>query len=384
MSNAVLVTGATGFVGRHFVVTLLENYPTAVAICLARSHGHMTAADRVLASLEKACDDNCCSQVFEGIRDRVITIDANIVSPDSIGHAQVLERVKYLKPSQVWHCAASVAFADGPTSNVWETNILGLRNILQVAQAVGVTKFNYVSTAYVAGSMMGTIPERFHEEQAAFNNIYERSKHQAELITRQFAQQYGMRFRILRPSIVVGHSRTFKSSSPNGFYQVVNALDRCLCGISCKHPQHFMKHSLKFPFDRDANLDCIPIDLLSNYLVTLHSEVDDSKCVYHLTSGSPVSTYDLMSCVLDVLGVRQPELVREKDDMNSIDKTIYRTFGAFRPYMNSFKMFDNNNILNATKQVDGRRYLLDVGRFRDLTRAYLASRDSVQPQVCAV
>lgn len=384
MSNAVLVTGATGFVGRHFVVALLENCPTAVVICLARAYGHMTAADRVLASLEKACDDNCCPQAFERIRERVVTIEADIVSPASTWHPQVLERVKYLEPSQVWHCAASVAFADGPTNDVWKTNTLGLMNILQLAQAVGTTKFNHVSTAYVAGSMIGTIPERFHEGQEGFNNIYERSKYEAEAITRQYAQQCGMRYRILRPSIVIGHSRTFKSSSPNGFYQVVNAVDRCLRGISCKYPNHFMKHPLSFTFDRDANLDCIPIDILAKYLVNLYSEVDDAKCIYHLTSGAPVSTYDLLSCALGIMGIRQLELVRDQNAMNSIDKIVYRAFGTFRPYMNSFKMFDNSNILDVVKQVSGRRYLLDLSRFRDFTHAYLASRDSTQSQVYAV
>ncbi len=84
---------------------------------------------------------------------------------------------------------------------------------MRLAEGFGSGAFNHVSTAYVAGRLTGRIAEVDDPRPRAYNNIYEESKHLGEYIVAKDCGASAMGYRIFRPSIVIGHSRTHRSSS---------------------------------------------------------------------------------------------------------------------------------------------------------------------------
>jgi nucleoside-diphosphate-sugar epimerase len=79
-----------------------------------------------------------------------------------------------------------------------------MRSRLLSLSSSKLTRFFYVSTAYICGTTTGTIPEDGMPARNGFRNIYEETKHEAERLVRAS----GLPFTIFRPSILLGNSRT--------------------------------------------------------------------------------------------------------------------------------------------------------------------------------
>ncbi len=107
----------------------------------------------------------------------------------------------------VVHCAASVSFTL-ELEDARRINVEGTREIMQLAreaQDYGVLdRVVHVSTAYVAGERDGRARERQGDIGQDFRNTYERTKLEAE----QVVHDSGLPAAIVRPSVIVGDSKT--------------------------------------------------------------------------------------------------------------------------------------------------------------------------------
>ena len=146
----------------------------------------------------------------------------------------IRDRVVELFGAEFWHCAASLQYQDRHRVQIEKTNVTGTANALHLAKQACSPVFNMMSTAYVAGSRQGNI--RAEAPDIAYaNNCYERSKIMAE----QQVLDSGITARIMRPSVVIGHSKTYHSISADGLYGFIrnltkfrNALERTQVGLS--------------------------------------------------------------------------------------------------------------------------------------------------------
>lgn len=105
---------------------------------------------------------------------------------------------------EVWHIAASTAFDESRRAEIEEANLIGTRNVLNFVKKRDVGKFFYMSTAYIAGLEKGVIPEGRVSHNSGFKNPYEETKYVCD----QRVQDSGLPFIVIRPSIIIGDSRT--------------------------------------------------------------------------------------------------------------------------------------------------------------------------------
>ena len=152
------------------------------------------------------------------------------------------------------HCAASVSFTL-ELEDARRINVEGTREIMQLAreaQDYGVLdRVVHVSTAYVAGERGGRARERQGDVGQDFRNTYERTKLEAE----QVVHDSGLPAAIVRPSVIVGDSKTGWTPCFNVIYWPLQAFSRGLFD--------------PIPGDPDAPIDIVPVDVVADALLEL-------------------------------------------------------------------------------------------------------------------
>ncbi|MDQ8043742.1 MAG: SDR family oxidoreductase [Solirubrobacteraceae bacterium] len=154
----------------------------------------------------------------------------------------------------VVHCAASVAF-DLPIEEQRAINVVGTQRVMDAAAALpGLRRFMHVSTAFVAGSHEGPFGPEDLDRGQTFRNTYEQSKFEAE----QHVAASGLPTQVVRPSIVVGDQHTGWTTSFNVIYGPLRAYAKGLMNVA--------------PGQVDAPVDLVPIDVVADGMALLLGE----------------------------------------------------------------------------------------------------------------
>ena len=163
--GAVLLTGATGFVGMELL------------------HRFLSRGERHVYALARAPDDTAAAARLPD-HPRLTAVAGDIEQP-GLGLAPETARRLTSEVTTVMHCAASVSF-DLPLPESRRVNVDGTRNVLELAERCErLDRLSYVSTAYVAGEPAGVFGEDQLDVGQRFRNSYERSKFEAELMLRE-------------------------------------------------------------------------------------------------------------------------------------------------------------------------------------------------------
>jgi len=252
----IFLTGATGFLGTQLVQELLRTLPAARLALLVRSGKGKSAEERAQAIVP----------VAERSRVQVVAGD---VSQSNCG----LDRATYdqlaSETTRVIHSAATVRF-DHSLDEARRMNVGGTRNVLDfAASARQVRSFVYVGTAYVAGQRTGLIREDELNVGQVFRNTYEQTKSEAEALVRS---RFGsLPCVVLRPSIIVGDSRTGVTSSFKMMYWPLKIYARRLWRTVPGYP--------------DAVLDIVPVDFVASAVARLAFDDAARSTAVHLCAG---------------------------------------------------------------------------------------------------
>jgi long-chain acyl-CoA synthetase len=230
----ILVTGSTGFLGARLVHELLDLYPAASLALLVRARPGQSPLQRVAAFLPARHLPRV--QVFSG----------DVTLPDCGLSPQDYSRLAR-SVTRVIHSAATVRF-DHSLAEASQINVEGTRRILDfAARAPDLASFTYVGTAYVAGDRTGLVREDELDAGQRFRNTYEQTKCQAEALVR--SRLAAIPTIIVRPSIIVGDSRTGVTTSFKMMYWPLKIYARRLWRTVPGHP--------------DAVLDIVPVDYVA-------------------------------------------------------------------------------------------------------------------------
>jgi thioester reductase-like protein len=282
----VVLSGATGFLGGEVLARLLVDREEPVYV-LIRASDDGAARRRLHETLTNLLGDPAPWSR------RAIAVPADLTR-EGLGLSR--HRLEWLAERCAWmvHCAASVSFTLGMDESR-AVNVAGTRRMLELAslaQARGTLRcFTHVSTAYVAGTHEGTFGERDLDLGQEHRNPYERTKLEAELAVRE--QGGELPIQVMRPSIVVGDSRSGWTPAFNVLYWPLKAFARG------SYPA--------LPASRTAPVDVVPVDYVADGLLELGARPGTT---YHLTAGDRASTVgELVELACDHLGRPAPRLL---------------------------------------------------------------------------
>ncbi len=201
------VTGATGFIGRRLVEKLLRRPDAAVYYLILQ---------RELPMVETIC------QRWGAAADRTIPVIGDLTLPHLGLSVTDLARLK----GQIQHLFHLAAIYDlkASTEIQEKVNVSGTRNVVAVAEIIEAGCFHLISSIAAAGLYDGVFREDMFEEAEALDHPYYRTKHESEGIVRR---EYTRPWRIYRPGIVVGDSRTGemdKIDGPYYFFKLIQKL----------------------------------------------------------------------------------------------------------------------------------------------------------------
>ena len=171
----ILISGATGIVG-HFIAQLL----------LSKGY-KLRALKRENSNTSKL-----------GVHPNLEWFEAEVGDIDSLKKA--FDGIEY-----VVHCAAIVSFHQKDKEQMFEVNIAGTANMVNMALDNNIKKFVHISSVAALGRKEGqeVINENAKWEESKYNSNYAKSKHLGELEVWR-GQEEGLNGVILNPSIVLG------------------------------------------------------------------------------------------------------------------------------------------------------------------------------------
>jgi len=265
-----LITGATGFLGREILRSLLARDGEIRLIALIRAGDDLT--------LERRRQDLVRSlPIAHGRRVSVVRGDMTkarlgLSPPD---YAALTERV-----DRVIHVAATTHFAL-PLPEARRRNVGGTTQALLLCRRIRAQgregRLDYVSTAYVAGDRTGVVFENELDVGQGFRNTYEQSKFEAERLCRDTGGE--LPIAIYRPSIIVGHSVSGETTSYKALYWPIQVL------IPFYLRRRVVTGLVPLPVNRECSLDIVPVDYVANSVATLFSSPEAAGRCYHLAAG---------------------------------------------------------------------------------------------------
>ena len=263
------ITGASGFIGRRLVKKLLAREGS------------------VIYFLVRAVDQNSLDNLYEfwdftpAEKSRVIPVVGDLTEP-GLGIPTVDCKKLGKKTTHFFHLAAIYDLTANAESQL-KVNVQGTRNAVQFAESIGAKHFHLFSSIASAGMFEGLFCEDMFEEAEGLDHPYFKTKHDSEGIVRR---ECSIPWRIYRPAIVVGDSRTGemdKIDGPYYFFKLIQKMRKML-------PTWMPTIGIE-----GGRINVVPVDFVVKAVDHIaHLKGEDGKC-FHLVDPTPMRVGDLLN-----------------------------------------------------------------------------------------
>jgi len=332
MLNHICVTGATGFVGSHFVRAWQSAHPGTVHT-LVRPNAQSNGEQRLFAALETA--RRASGEPCEAPYSNIDCLEADVCLPLCGLTPEAVSGLRTRAIDTFWHFASDLRFEAHYREQLRVTNVEGAGHALDLAVAIGAKRFVYISTAYVCGRAGGLIEEHLSARDQGFSNDYEASKAQAEQRVVDRCQALGLALTILRPSIVLGPRKTKSlEGAETGLFSLVHAV------LWIKSLQSRRTAPARVAALPEAEINFVPVDcVVSDMMALAHTGFGD-QMIYHLTSRSCPTVSACWQALSSVIGLSSIVLVEPGSfDPSPIEHLVVRRLGFFMSYLDVERTF---------------------------------------------
>jgi thioester reductase-like protein len=349
-AGAVLVLGATGFIGREVARRLLLRGRRVVA--LARGQDDEAARDRVGRAVGAAAGG------------RLEVVRGDLTLPGcGLGDSAVRRLREQVET--VLHCAGDTSFQPETMGSFRAGHIDGPRELALRLHGSRLARWGHLSTAYVCGRRSGTVGESEADVGQSFHNPYERIKLESEMSIRVTGRRLGLGVTVFRPSIVVGEGSDTVGAGPSllffGLIRIVAALAQQSGGGDV---------SLRLPLAPRARLNIVPVEYVADAVVTLVAHPEAADQTFHLVAEGGLNQ-EMVDTISERCGISGVVLVDPRrgalDAPSPIEARIDRMLAGYRDYLAQELRFDDRNARRLLDRLGVARPQLSAEALRRLT-----------------
>jgi NAD(P)-dependent dehydrogenase (short-subunit alcohol dehydrogenase family) len=248
------VTGATGFIGKRLVKTLLARRGATVYFLLRpESEGKVEAL----------------REYWGAGGAKAIPVYGDLTAKKLGVSADELRKLRG-KVDHMYHLAAVYDLSADAESQI-QVNIEGTRNAVEFAKAIDAGHLHHVSSIAAAGLYEGVFREDMFDEAEGLDHPYFMTKHESEKIVRKEAK---VPWTVYRPAMVVGDSTTGemdKIDGPYYFFKLIQRMRQLL-------PPWMPSVGLE-----GGRINIVPVDFVVASLDHIsHSKTELNKRCFHL------------------------------------------------------------------------------------------------------
>jgi len=260
------VTGGTGFLGRFLIGNLLKRDGTVHVLVRKESMKKFDALSKKMGWDPK----------------RVVAVAGDMTAPRcGLSPAQV----RSLSAKKIKHFFHLAAIYDLTASAAEQraANIDGTQNALDLAAALKVGCFHHTSSIAAAGLYPGVFREDMFEEAEGLDDPYLRTKHESEGLVRAETR---VKWRIYRPGMVVGHSKTGEMDKIDGPYYFFTFL---------KKLREMLPPWMPTLGIEGGRINVVPVDFVVDAMDHIaHRPKLDGHC-FHLTDPEPMRVGEVLN-----------------------------------------------------------------------------------------
>ena len=318
----VLLTGITGLVGSHIAIALLRAGHQLVA--LSRSKNAATAETRARRVL----------RLYPGFVDEIHNfaalhvVDGDIRRP-GCGLADDVRDLLVDRIDLVLHCAGQVAFAPQASPAAFDTNVDGVRHVVELADRIHCRRLIHVGTAYIEPGLRG----------GGFRTDYEHSKFDGEKVLTAETAECNITAQIVRPSIVTGDRHHGFTPTYHGIYPFLHYAATYAKDIRRADPAYWLARG--FPLTSSVNL--IPADHLAAVVLKI-AELPATDTCFNVINPKPWRVTALSKIIFEFFGIK----IQALENFNAGHETMSTTsvkaaemlLETYAPYFSSVLTLD--------------------------------------------
>ncbi len=358
----ILVTGATGFVGREITRRLLAAGRPVVALARA---GRGEPPEERLARAVGSRPDGRWLDVVEG----------DLARPQALSPSD-LARLRSTVETVI-HCAGDTTFFPEAHGAFRACHVAGPRALLQALAGGRLRRWTHVSTAFVCGRRTGRVQEHEGEVGQTFHNAYERVKLESETALRDAALALDVDVRVVRPSIVVGAAPPTAGGAPaNLFFAFIRLVT--LVGPLARGGALPMRIAAA----PSACFNIVPVEYVAAATVALAEHPAAARGTFHVVVSNPPTQAMMLAMIAGDLGVRGLQLIdRRTGDLanpSALEARVSRMLAPYRDYLEQNVRFDDTAARAVLNRCGVPGPVLDataVARLVELARPETASLD---------
>jgi NAD(P)-dependent dehydrogenase (short-subunit alcohol dehydrogenase family) len=294
------VTGATGFIGRNLVARLLQREGTIYALVRAGSRGR-------LEELRTAWGPDGA---------RVVPVDGDLSQP-GLGVSEEDLLTLRGEVDHFFHLAAVYDMAAGAEAQEM-ANVEGTRHAVELAGAIDAGCFHQVSSIAAAGLYKGTWTEdMFEEAEDLDTHPYFRTKHESERVVREECRRP---WRVYRPGIVVGDSRSGEIDKVDGPYYMFKLLQQARRVLPAWLPTVGIE---------GGEINIVPVDFVAAAIDHIAHQPDLDGRAFHLTDPKPKTAGEVLNLFARAADAPQAAVQLDSgltDPVTSLARTGLRFF----------------------------------------------------------
>ncbi|WP_309732229.1 SDR family oxidoreductase [Chamaesiphon sp. OTE_75_metabat_556] len=358
----IVLTGATGLLGRNLLFEFIKQYindlDSLSIILLGRKEASTTLQERinkiVLEDGFSYIGDRYNDNIQEFARARIHCIEIDLNGEDLHISTADIYKLKARSIDFFFHIASVTDFRDSESVKnlLWESNIKGTERILSLVKQLDVQEFCYVSSAYCCGQTSGEIMPDYINLNQEFRNPYELSKLKAEIITRDFAKEHGIRYRCFRPSTISGRLIEHPLGTIDKFDVFygwgafwLHSKLRKIENIDRAYTDRITLNARIYAA-RNSGLNIVPADYAAKVMYEVCAQRDCGES-YHIVNNEETQHDFYLAEICRSLNIEGIEFVDiMPTDLNQIESFYYKTVGRiFAGYLSSQPMlFSTTNL----------------------------------------